>query len=94
MMRQDPVRLLAAYHGPVLVVQGTTDLQVSVADAELLAGARPGVQVVLLQGVNHVLKAAPPDPRANIATYSDPSLPLAPGVAETIASFVKARQTR
>jgi hypothetical protein len=30
------------------------------------------------------------DPRANAATYADPSLPLAPGVAEAIATFVAA----
>ena len=89
-MSYDPARLLAAYPGPVLVVQGASDLQVSVADAERLAGARPGVRLARLEGVNHVLKAAPPDRAANFATYADPSLPLAPGVAETIAAFVKA----
>jgi pimeloyl-ACP methyl ester carboxylesterase len=89
-MSYDPAKLLAAYKGPVLVLQGTTDLQVSMADAERLAGARPGVTLVKLEGVNHVLKAAPADRPANVATYADPSLPLAPGVAEPIAAFVKA----
>jgi hypothetical protein len=88
-MSYDPAKLLAAYPGPVLVVQGASDLQVSMADAERLAGARPGVKLVKLAGVNHVLKAAPPDRAANFATYADPSLPLAPGVAEAIAAFVK-----
>ena len=89
-MSYDPAALVAAYKGPVLVVQGTTDLQVSMTDAERLAGARPGVKLVKLEGVNHVLKTAPPDRAANIATYADPSLPLAPDVAEAIAAFVKA----
>lgn len=89
-MAKDPVKLLAAYRGPALVLQGTTDLQVSVEDARMLAAARPGVTLVLLPGVNHVLEAAPADLRANLATYADPSLPLAPGVAEAIASFIKA----
>ena len=86
----DPVALLKAYKGPVLVLQGTTDLQVSVAeDAQRLADARPGVTLVVLDGVNHVLKAAPADRAGNIATYADPSLPLAPSVAEAVADFVK-----
>ncbi|HLK26328.1 MAG TPA: alpha/beta fold hydrolase [Caulobacteraceae bacterium] len=89
-MAKDPVKLLAAYQGPVLVLQGTSDLQASVQDARMLAAARPGVQLVLLSGVNHVLKAAPEDRTANLATYADPSLPLAPGVAGTIARFIKA----
>jgi hypothetical protein len=28
------------------------------------------------------------DPRANVATYMDPSLPLASGVVDAIANFV------
>jgi len=44
---------------------------------------------VVLDGVNHVLKAAPADRAGNMATYADPSLPLAPGVAEAVADFVK-----
>jgi hypothetical protein len=89
-MAYDPARLAAAYAGPILVIQGTTDLQTAMADAERLAGARPGIALVRLAGVNHVLKAAPEDRAANLATYYDPSLPLAPGVAEAVAAFVKA----
>ena len=37
----DPAAELARVQAPVLIVQGTTDLQVTVADARRLAGARP-----------------------------------------------------
>jgi uncharacterized protein len=94
LMAQDPVKLLAAYDGPVLIMQGTTDMQVSVEDAQLLAHARPGVELVLLAGVNHVLKLAPADRAANMATYVDPSLPLAPGIADAIATFIKAHPAK
>lgn len=86
----DPATVLASTSVPVLVLQGTTDLQVSMADAERLAAARDGVKLVRLDGVNHVLKAAPLDRAANMATYGDPNRPLAPGVADAIAEFVKA----
>jgi hypothetical protein len=49
------------------------------------------VTFVKLEGVNHVLKAAPADRAANFATYADPGLPLAQGVADPIAAFVKAK---
>lgn len=91
MFRQDPAKLAGAVRKPVLIVQGETDLQVSVADARALKGARPDAELLLLPGVNHILKAAPADRAANLATYADPSLPLAPGVAEGIAAFVTAR---
>lgn len=90
-MSYDPAALVKAYPGRVLVLQGTTDLQVSMADAEKLAAARPGVALTKLDGVNHVLKAAPAERLGNTATYADPSLPLAPGVADAIATFIKAR---
>jgi fermentation-respiration switch protein FrsA (DUF1100 family) len=84
----DPAQLLARYIGTVLVLQGTTDLQVSMQDAQRLAGARPGVTMVTLEGVNHVLKIAPADPAANFATYGNSALPIAPSLVEAIASFL------
>jgi len=86
----DPAALIRDYPGPVLVVQGTTDLQTTAADAERLGAARPGVQVRMIEGMNHVLKIAPADRTANIATYNNPDLPLAPGVADAVAAFVLA----
>ena len=87
-MSYDSAQLLARYAGPVLVLQGTTDLQVSMQDAQRLAGARPGVTMVTLAGVNHILKIAPADPAANFATYGNSALPIAPSLVEAIAAFL------
>ena len=84
----DPVAALKAAPAPVLILQGDTDIQVSVEDARLLAAGRPDATLVILPGVNHVLKTAPLDRAANVATYMDPSLPLAPGVMAAIDAFV------
>jgi uncharacterized protein len=85
----DPTKLIAAVSKPVLIVQGKRDIQVGVADAERLKLAAPRAELVLLADTNHVLKAvASDDKRANIATYADPTLPLAPGVIDAIAGFV------
>lgn len=85
----DPQRLVAAVKQPVLVLQGQRDLQLQEVDARALQRALPQARLVLLPGVNHVLKAvAGEDLRANVATYADPSLPLAPGVVEAVLDFV------
>ena len=84
----DPAALAAAYDGPMLIVQGDNDLQVAVTDAQTLAAAQPRARLTLLQGVNHLLKSAPTDRAGNAATYADPALPLAPGVAEAVAGFI------
>ncbi|HYC73455.1 alpha/beta hydrolase [Brevundimonas sp.] len=86
--RLDPARLIADWDGPVMIGQGLTDIQTSETDARALAAARPDATLVLWEGVNHLLKIAPADRAANLATYSDPALPLAPDVADDIAGFI------
>ncbi|MBV8971839.1 MAG: alpha/beta fold hydrolase [Sphingomonadaceae bacterium] len=86
----DPGAEAAKLTVPLLVVQGTTDLQVGEGDARRLAAAKPGARLVLIPGMNHVLKAAAADRAANLATYADPSLPLADGLVEAVAGFVSA----
>ena len=85
----DPAVLLAAYDGPVFIGQGTTDLQIAVTDAQALAAADSEATLKLWDGVNHLLKTAPADRAANLATYADPALPLAPGVAQDVATFIR-----
>jgi uncharacterized protein len=88
----DPAALLAHYDGPVLILQGKRDLQVPVRDAQLLKHADSKATLVLLPDANHVLKSVTSDDRAaNFATYANPNLPLAPGVADTIANFITAK---
>ena len=89
MFRQDPARLAASYRGPILILQGDADIQVSVADAHVLAAAQPNAKLVILPGVNHVLRTGSADRASTRANYADPSLPLAPGVVDAIAGFVK-----
>ena len=85
----DPARLLAGYERPVLVMGGMRDIQVSETETRALAEANPRARLAMLPTVNHVLKSVASDDRAaNIATYGDPSLPLADGVIGTIADFV------
>ena len=47
----DPAREIARLKMPVLILQGTTDIQVSVGDAELLAKANPAAKLVLIEGM-------------------------------------------
>lgn len=89
MLALDPADLLRRTRGPVLVVQGTTDIQTGAADAQALSTARAGVTLRMLEGVNHVLKEAPADRAENFASYSDPGRPLAPSVLPAISDFLR-----
>jgi len=89
LLAQDPARLAASLTVPLLIVQGETDLQTNPADARTLAAAQPKAKLVLVPGVNHVLKEAPLDRGANLATYADPDRPVAAPVVDAVAAFVK-----
>ncbi len=89
--RFDPAKLAASARVPIVIVQGDNDLQVSVdEDAKVIAAAQPKARIVVLPGVNHVLKVVPANDRAsNRASYGNPTLPIAPGVVDAIAGSVK-----
>ena len=90
--RLDPAAELARVPAEtaVMIVQGGTDLQVFPDQAGHLAAARPDARLLRLDGMNHILRLAPADRAANLATYADPSLPLAPGIAPAIAAHLMA----
>ncbi|HSI16531.1 MAG TPA: alpha/beta fold hydrolase [Sphingomonas sp.] len=90
LLSHDPAKLIAAIKQPVLIVQGERDLQVSVKDAQLLKAAQPAATLVLVPGVNHVLRPVASDDRAaNMATYMDATLAIDPKVPAAVAGFVK-----
>jgi len=85
----DPAQLIKSVRLPVLILQGTRDLQVEMTDAQRLATAKPDAKLVELADVNHVLKpVASSDRAANLATYTATGLPLAPAVTLAIGAFV------
>lgn len=95
LMSYDPAELLRQYDKPVLILHGQRDIQVSEQDARQLKEASPDAALAILPDTNHALKSVASDDRsANVATYADPSLPLAPGVVDTIADFVAPKPVR
>jgi hypothetical protein len=88
MFRQDPQALLRALTIPALVVQGTTDLQASMADADRLGAARPDVRVLRIEGMNHVLKPVGGDLQAQLPSYRQADPPVAKELVAGVGDFV------
>ncbi|GAB6091201.1 alpha/beta hydrolase family protein [Spirochaeta dissipatitropha] len=88
----DPVQLIGELTIPLMIVQGSTDLQVSIEDAEKLREGNAAAEFTVIEGMNHVLKTAPADQGANLAAYSDPDLPLAEGLVSAITAFIQGAQ--
>ncbi|MFC5191307.1 alpha/beta hydrolase [Algoriphagus aquatilis] len=87
--RYDPRQELSKLNKPVLIIQGTTDLQVGVADAEKLANATKRAELRILEGMNHILKEAESDRAKNIATYSMADLPLKTDLVKSVIEFIR-----
>ena len=84
----DPAAEIKRLNCRVTVLQGTTDIQVSVSEAKLLA-ATLRQEPVLLEGMNHVLKIATLEPASQNRAYTDAKLPIAPGLIDAIAAFMR-----
>lgn len=87
-LRYDPAKEIAKLTVPVLITQGTTDIQATAQDVKLLAAAKPSAKVLMIDGMNHVLKAVPSDRDKQVASYSDPTLPVMTELIDEISSFV------
>lgn len=86
----DPVKELAKVECPVLVVSGSTDIQVTEDDYKLLAGCKKGVKGVRIEDMNHVLKEVKsPLKVVQMLSYTDPKQPLHPKLAGELTGFLK-----
>ena len=86
--KYNPVNEINELSIPVMIIQGGTDIQVSIDNAELLQKIKPNATYLFIEQMNHILKKAPAERTANIATYSDPKLPVVPELIHGIAAFV------
>lgn len=88
-MKYSPDKEMAKLSIPVLILQGSTDLQVSVQDAERLRQANPKAKFYIIDGMNHILKFAPKDRTENFATYYKPELPIDSDLCAAIIQFCR-----
>ncbi len=87
-IKYDPQKEISKLTIPVLIIQGTTDIQVGIDDANRLAKALPKAKLVIIEGMNHILKPASADRQMNIATYTQPDLALKEELISNIVTFI------
>lgn len=90
--RYDPKKEIAKLDKPILIIQGTTDIQVSLSDADQLSKSNRRSEKFIIEGMNHVLKDADKDRIKNTTTYNNPNLPLSEGLIDVIVDFIKKEQ--
>jgi alpha/beta superfamily hydrolase len=73
---------------PVLILQGTNDLQVTEEDANLLAKSNSKAEILLINKMNHIFRIVEGDRKENLATYITPELPISEELVNAISTFV------
>ena len=74
---------------PVLLINGTKDLQVNVSEAELLKKAKPEAKLEIIENMNHIFKEIKGDDSENMKSYSDPNLRVTKKLVIAINLFIK-----
>jgi pimeloyl-ACP methyl ester carboxylesterase len=89
----DPAEALGDTDLPTLIVHGSADIQVAASEGDTLATARDDAARTVLPGMTHTLKqvADEADLSANMATYTDPGLPLHDGLVPVVSNFILGR---
>jgi pimeloyl-ACP methyl ester carboxylesterase len=88
-MNIDPCVEIAKLTLPVAIIQGNSDFQMNVNDAEELHRNCPQSKIYIINEMNHLLKKVPNDKEQNRASYNNPSLMLHPELIVYIISFIK-----
>lgn len=87
-MNFDPKVEIAKLDIPVLIINGTKDIQVQISEAELLKEAKPDAKYKIIENMNHIFKEVKGNDLENSKTYNIYNLPIMPELIETISTFI------
>ena len=85
-----PIAAVQALSIPILILQGSSDLQVGIKDAELLVAASKNARLNVIPKMNHIFVEINGDEQANKDSYTNASLPISSSLSTAIVQFIKA----
>ena len=88
-MKYDPREEIKKLTCPIMIIQGSADIQITVEGATQLSEETPFSTLKIIDGMNHVLRKSSTDAAENMATYSNPDLPLHEDLIEVLLNFIK-----
>lgn len=88
-MQYNPQELIKELDMPILIINGTKDLQVSIAEANLLKKASSNAELIIISNMNHILVTIQGDDLENSKSYNQAFRKINPSVIEGIVSFIK-----
>ncbi len=91
-MKYNPTEEIAKLDMPILIINGSFDIQVDATEANLLAEANPKAELIILDKMNHVFRKIEGDNLENTKAYNEPNRPLHPELIPSLVSFIKSNQ--
>jgi alpha/beta superfamily hydrolase len=88
-MSYNPQEEIKKLNIPVLIINGTKDLQVSVDEAKLLSEASKNSQLKIIDKMNHVLFIIEGDDQENAKSYNDHAGKVSEELINTVVQFIK-----
>lgn len=88
-MKYDPVQEIAKLEIPILIINGSFDLQVDTSDAEILNAAALNSKLIILKNMNHIFREIIGENLENTKAYNEPNRPLHSELIPVLTDFIK-----
>lgn len=88
-MKYNPTEIVKTLKMPILIINGTKDLQVSESEAQLLTDANDNAKLSIIENMNHVLFEIKGDDLENSKSYNESFRPISPQLIISITDFIK-----
>ena len=85
----DPVEEISKLNMPILIIQGSTDIQIDISDALILHKAAKNSRLEIIEGMNHVFRQTSDNRLLNLQTYGNPELPIDNNIVDLISEFIR-----
>ncbi|MBT8243692.1 MAG: alpha/beta hydrolase [Winogradskyella sp.] len=88
-MAYQPTDIITNLELPILIINGTKDLQVSEEEAKLLSDANPNAEIKIIENMNHVLFTIEGDKLENSKSYNEAFREINSELVESIVTFIE-----
>ncbi|MEJ6792297.1 MAG: alpha/beta hydrolase [Lacinutrix sp.] len=88
-MSYNPITEIKKLEMPILIINGTKDLQVTEAEAKLLKEVAPKAELLIIEKMNHILVTIEGDNLENSKSYNESGRKLSTGFIDAIVTFIK-----
>lgn len=87
--KYSPTELIKTIDCPSLIINGDKDIQMDIKEAKMLHASASHSQLVIIENMNHILKPVEGNMQKNMATYTNPDLPISTELVKYIVDFIK-----